>query len=143
MHMKRPIILPKKSWLTDLIVTEYHWKYKHQNHQTVMNEVQQKFDIPGLRSACHRVRNNCFRCSLHQFWKKWLASYLPTLTRRSKWFETQPPLQLGDLVLIVDDALPRGCWPKGRIVQLVPSKDGTTRRVHVQLANKKIIERMV
>ena len=68
--MKRPIILPKKFWLTDLIVTECHRKYKHQNHQTVMNEVQQKFDIPGLRSACHRVPNNCQKGCLRKAYPK-------------------------------------------------------------------------
>ncbi|XP_049294136.1 uncharacterized protein LOC125769445 [Anopheles funestus] len=65
-NTKRPIILPKRSWVTDLVVAEYHWKYKHQNHQTVMNEVRQRFDIPALRSACHRVRSNCFICRIRQ-----------------------------------------------------------------------------
>ena len=52
------------------------------------------------------LRNNWKTLHLYadQFWQKWLASYLPTLTHRSKWFVSQPPLKLGDLVLIVDDS---------------------------------------
>uniref|UniRef100_A0A182VT46 Integrase catalytic domain-containing protein n=1 Tax=Anopheles minimus TaxID=112268 RepID=A0A182VT46_9DIPT len=373
-EMKRPIILPKTGHLTDLIIDDYHRRYQHANHQTVMNEVRQKFDVPALRSACHRIRNNCAKCKIriatptvpmmcelpaarlspfcrpfsftgidyfgpflvavgrrqekrwgvlftcltiraihievasslstssciialrnfiarrgtpleiysdrgtnfiganrelkeamakintnelievmhlpdtkwnfnppaaphfggawerlvqtvkrtlnnmqftrtpsdavftnwlievemivnsrpltqvpveneeeapltpnhfilgssagtkplsilddstaclrnnwkasqsyaNVFWRKWVASYLPTLTRRSKWFQTQRTLKEDDLVLIVDDNLPRGCWPKGRVVRTVPSKDGEIRQVHVKLANGKVLER--
>uniref|UniRef100_A0A182S0G2 DUF5641 domain-containing protein n=1 Tax=Anopheles funestus TaxID=62324 RepID=A0A182S0G2_ANOFN len=72
--------------------------------------------------------------------RKRVASYLPTLTRRSKWFQPQLPLREGDRVLLVDDALPRGCWPMLRI-SLLPSKDGVVRSVHVQLGTRKILER--
>lgn len=41
------------------------------------------------------------------FWKKWVSEYLPTLTRRTKWFQPVKPIQEGDLVLIVDGNLPR------------------------------------
>uniref|UniRef100_A0A2M4AV77 Putative bel-2 cq-i n=1 Tax=Anopheles triannulatus TaxID=58253 RepID=A0A2M4AV77_9DIPT len=75
------------------------------------------------------------------FWKKWVASYLPTLTRRSKWHQPAKPLQEGDLAVVVDASLPRGCWPVGRIVKLVPSKDGTVRRVLVKTARGKVLER--
>ena len=40
------------------------------------------------------------------FWKKWLAEYLPTLTRRTKWFQPVRPLEVGDLVVIADNNLP-------------------------------------
>ncbi|XP_035892319.1 uncharacterized protein LOC118503306 [Anopheles stephensi] len=63
---KRPIILLKAGKVTDLIVDDYHRRYRHQNFQTVMNEVRQKYDIPALRSACHRVRASCQFCRVRK-----------------------------------------------------------------------------
>lgn len=59
---KRPIILDKHHHVTNLIVYFYHKKYKHLNHQTVLNEIKQKFWIPGLRSIINSMRNNCQQC---------------------------------------------------------------------------------
>ncbi|XP_055918440.1 uncharacterized protein LOC129950533 [Eupeodes corollae] len=42
-----------------------------------------------------------------RFWKRWIAEYLPTLTRRTKWLTPAKPLEVGDLVLIVDPTNPR------------------------------------
>ncbi|XP_065074988.1 uncharacterized protein LOC135698779 [Ochlerotatus camptorhynchus] len=67
-----------------------------------------------------------------EFWRKWLMEYLPTLTRRSKWFQPTKPIEEGELALIVDNNLPRNCWPRGRIVNVVRSEDGQVRRVTVQ-----------
>ena len=69
------------------------------------------------------------------FWKKWLAEYLPTLTRRTKWFQPVRPLEVGDLVVIADNNLPRNCWPKGRVISVVVAKDGQVRQATVQTAN--------
>lgn len=46
---KRPIILDRHHYVTYLIVYFYHQKYKHLHHQTVLNEVNQKYHIPKLR----------------------------------------------------------------------------------------------
>ncbi|XP_058811034.1 uncharacterized protein LOC131675923 [Topomyia yanbarensis] len=36
------------------------------------------------------------------FWKLWLQDYLPTLTRRTKWFNEVKPIQVNDIVVIID-----------------------------------------
>ncbi|XP_062714068.1 uncharacterized protein LOC134290870 [Aedes albopictus] len=59
---KYPIILPRDHHTTRLIVAHYHHKLHHQNHETVINEIRQKFSIPQLRSTYTKVRNNCQRC---------------------------------------------------------------------------------
>ena len=43
------------------------------------------------------------------FWRRWLREYMPTLTERRKWrTRSQTDAQIGDLVLVVEDNLPRG-----------------------------------
>lgn len=68
------------------------------------------------------------------FWKRWIQEYLPTLTRRSKWFEKGPEMKEGDLVIIVDHNFAKNTWLKGRIQQTYPGKDGITRVVDVKTA---------
>ncbi|XP_062714759.1 uncharacterized protein LOC134291266 [Aedes albopictus] len=63
---KKPIILPQKHQTTRLIVAHYHLKYHHLNHETVINEVRQKFRIPRLRVCYEQVRKNCQQCKNQQ-----------------------------------------------------------------------------
>ncbi|XP_058122779.1 uncharacterized protein LOC131293715 [Anopheles ziemanni] len=48
---KRPIILPRRHYVTELLIHSYHSKYKHANHQTVVNEVRLKYHIPQLKAT--------------------------------------------------------------------------------------------
>ncbi|XP_062538842.1 uncharacterized protein LOC134207140 [Armigeres subalbatus] len=75
------------------------------------------------------------------FWKLWVRSYLPTITRRTKWFTPAKPIAVGDLVIIVDPKLPRNCWPKGRVIATCPASDGQVRWATVRTASGGIYER--
>lgn len=66
------------------------------------------------------------------FWRRWVSEYLPTITRRTKWFAPVKPISVGDIVIIVDPKLPRNCWPKGRVLDTKVSKDGQVRQATVQ-----------
>ena len=70
----------------------------------------------------------------NRFWQRWIAEYLPNLTRRTKWFRPAMPIAEGDIVIVVDETLPRNCWPRGRVVRTIRSKDGQVRRALVQTA---------
>ncbi|XP_062714227.1 uncharacterized protein LOC134290998 [Aedes albopictus] len=59
---KHPVILPRDHPTTKLIIAHFHQRFHHQNHETVINEVRQKFSIPQLRSTYAKVRNSCQRC---------------------------------------------------------------------------------
>ncbi|XP_072392352.1 uncharacterized protein [Diabrotica undecimpunctata] len=61
---KRPIILPRGSRLTLLIIEDYHKRYHHRNHEIVVNEIRQKFYIPKLRQLVKKIRTNCQNCKV-------------------------------------------------------------------------------
>ncbi|XP_058456399.1 uncharacterized protein LOC131433814 [Malaya genurostris] len=62
--VKNPILLPRQHYITTLIVDEFHKRYHHQNHQTVLNELKQKFYIPRVRTLYTRIRRNCQLCKI-------------------------------------------------------------------------------
>jgi hypothetical protein len=70
----------------------------------------------------------------YAFWKRWLDEYLPTIAIRTKWFDDNKPLNVGQLVLIVDPTLRRGEWKRGKVVSVVQGSDGKIRAATVQTA---------
>ncbi|XP_065094629.1 uncharacterized protein LOC135715158 [Ochlerotatus camptorhynchus] len=57
-----PIVLPKKHPVTTLVVQFVHQHYHHLNHESIVNELRQKYRIPQLRSVCNKVRRQCQFC---------------------------------------------------------------------------------
>lgn len=60
--LRRPIILPRRHHVTELILHAYHVKYRHCNHRTVVNEVRARYYIPRVLAEYNRVRNSCQHC---------------------------------------------------------------------------------
>ncbi|XP_062533635.1 uncharacterized protein LOC134202633 [Armigeres subalbatus] len=52
-----PIILPR-----DHHITRITNKYHHQNHNTVINELRQRYSIPRLKTACNETCRCCQQC---------------------------------------------------------------------------------
>jgi hypothetical protein len=82
--------------------------------------------------VCQRKLWRITQALTEQFWKRWTKEYLPTLTRRTKWYDPVKSIQKGDVVILVDDQLPRNSWPLGRIVEVFPGRDGVIRVVEVK-----------
>ena len=68
------------------------------------------------------------------FWQRWRREYLPSLTVRHKWKTEGREIKAGDLVLLVEDNLPRGVWPLGRVIRTIPGADGRVRAAEVKTA---------
>ncbi|KAJ0178483.1 hypothetical protein K1T71_006306 [Dendrolimus kikuchii] len=66
------------------------------------------------------------------FWTRWRSEYLHTLQQRFKWNSKTEPPKLNDLVLIKEDNLPPLHWKRGRLVKLLPGKDGVVRVAEVK-----------
>ena len=69
------------------------------------------------------------------FWKRWTKEYLPTLQIRSKWLKTKENLQVGDIVLMLDETLPRNQWPLARVTEIHTSDDGLVRSVKIKTSS--------
>ncbi|XP_055604565.1 uncharacterized protein LOC129752812 [Uranotaenia lowii] len=61
-----PIILPRGHVITLRLLQQYHERFGHANRETVFNEVNQKFCIPGLRRAIRLVAKDCMWCKVHR-----------------------------------------------------------------------------
>lgn len=69
---------------------------------------------------------------LAHFWQRWQVEYLTTLQERKKWRREKENVKVGLLVLIRNENLPPAQWRLGRIVELLPGKDGLVRNVIVK-----------
>ncbi|XP_077974796.1 uncharacterized protein LOC144430654 isoform X2 [Styela clava] len=67
-----------------------------------------------------------------EFWRRWIKEYLPTITRRSKWTKGRDNFKVDDMVLLVDESIPRGRWTVGRVINTFPDKHGLVRSVLVR-----------
>lgn len=72
----------------------------------------------------------------NKWWKRWVAEYLPDLVRRTKNFVPMEPLKVGDVVIICDNTLEANSWPKARVIEVFPGKDGQVRSAMVQTSDK-------
>jgi hypothetical protein len=71
------------------------------------------------------------------FWVRWRKQYLPLLQERQKWTRSSRPLKPNDLVLVVDQLLPRNLWSTGRVTEVYPDNDGNVRSAKVKIAKYK------
>lgn len=69
------------------------------------------------------------------FWKRWRHEYLLTLQERQKWHVKGRNLSVGDVVLIIDENVPRCHWPLGRVDHVKLSQDGLVRSVTLKCGN--------
>ena len=53
----------------------------------------------------------------NEFWRRFIKEYITSLNKRTKWFRDQRNFEVGDLVLIHQNNIPRSHWPLGRITK--------------------------
>ncbi|XP_038069094.1 uncharacterized protein LOC119738319 [Patiria miniata] len=75
---------------------------------------------------------------VNEFWARWKKEYLHTLQVRQKWTKEKPEVKVGDVVIIMDDNLPRNQWQLGRVTEVFPSTDGHVRRAKLAVADSTL-----
>ena len=78
----------------------------------------------------------------NHYWKRWKQEYLHHLTERNKWYKEEPPLQLGDIVLVSEDNVCRGKWPLAIVAEVHPGRDGFVRTA-TERKEKSVLKRPV
>ncbi|XP_053395546.1 uncharacterized protein LOC128555836 [Mercenaria mercenaria] len=74
----------------------------------------------------------------NEFWSRWRKEYVQNLQVRQKWIRPVSNCCIGDIVLIVDECLPRNQWRMGRIteVTICTDDDGLVRKVKLLIGTK-------
>lgn len=63
---RTPILLPKKSHVTDLLIDSYHRKSMHLGVSQTLSMVRHTYWIPQGRSEVKRVLRRCTICKRHE-----------------------------------------------------------------------------
>lgn len=69
------------------------------------------------------------------FWKSWQHDYLNTLQQRYKWADRKANLNVGDMVIIVQENISPAYWHMGRILSVSVGRDGLVRSALVRTHN--------
>ena len=77
------------------------------------------------------------------FWNRWMREWVPSLSSRKKWYNSQTNLQVGDIVMLISTENPRAHWPLGKVIEVYPGKDGYVRSVKLQVGEKKLVRPIV
>ena len=64
-------------------------------------------------------------------WQRFHKEIKPMLGPRKKWSHERENLRPDDVVLELDEDLPRGVWRLMRVTRVIPSADGLVRSVEV------------
>ena len=65
-----------------------------------------------------------------------MREMLPNLKRCNKWTDVRPDIKEGDIILVMDPATLRGCWPLARVERAHPGRDGRVRVVDVRVGSR-------
>jgi hypothetical protein len=76
-------------------------------------------------------------------WKRFQEEVIPMLGPRKKWCVEVENLRENDVVMEMDDNLPRGVWRLLRVNKIFPSVDGLVRKVEVIGPNGKTYSRPI
>ena len=80
----------------------------------------------SLRNRWRRIQE-----VLRHFWERWKREMLPLLHNRRKWLYPVTNLKVKDIVIVVDNKLPRGQWRFGKVIDVYPGSDGLVRTAKI------------
>ena len=72
-----------------------------------------------------------------KFWSRWSREYLLSLQERSKWHHPSRSVEVGDIVLIMDNAI-RNSWNLGRVTKVNKDNKGLVRIVELKTATSNL-----
>ena len=76
-----------------------------------------------------------------QFWHRWRKEYLSNIILRQRWHAPRRNVDVGDIVIIKEEDVPRNEWKLAKVVEAHEDDDGLVRRVTVQVGERKFGQR--
>ena len=67
----------------------------------------------------------------NEFWSRWRKEFLHSLQERPKWNKSCRNLEIGDIVLLMDEGEIRSNWKLGRVTNIYPDEAGLVRSVEL------------
>ncbi|XP_023204623.1 uncharacterized protein LOC111611627 [Xiphophorus maculatus] len=71
----------------------------------------------------------------NEFWTRWKREYLLNLQQRNKWYKTQRNAKINDIVILMDNSLPRNEWRLAKVTKVFPSEDGVIRKLELLMSD--------
>ncbi len=78
---------------------------------------------------------------VNQFWSRWRKEFLSTLQERKLWNNVRRNMQVGDIVLIKEDNIPRNLWRMACVNETYVDDDGLVRKVKLTVADPSLNQR--
>ena len=66
-----------------------------------------------------------------------MRCFAPNLLPRNKWYQARENLQIGDLVLELDNNHKRGKWKMAVVVRTYPGQDSLIRKVRIKTKDRE------
>ena len=73
-----------------------------------------------------------------QFWRRYYKEYVPLLMARQKWLFKERSLRPGDVVLVVDNSVPRNHWSLGKVDSVKEDDGNLVRSATVKICRNKL-----
>ena len=69
-------------------------------------------------------------------WERWLKEFVPELNVKQKWLRNGRAIIVGDVVLYMEQGMPRNQWPLGCVTAVHPGLDGVVRVLDIKMQGK-------
>lgn len=79
------------------------------------------------RGSCAKLFSDC-----GTNWDRWSKEYLQKFHVRTEWMQSTPSVKVGTMALVIDERLPPGKWPLGRVIKIFPGRDGLVQAVTIK-----------
>ena len=146
----RPLTYVHEDFQSSFVLTPSHFLTGSYNNAIPFDTDDSDEYIPKLDSAQELLvywRKN--QKQLQMFWKSWIQDYLlnlrETLPLNHKGPRSQVlrQPQIGKIVLVKNEHIPRRAWKLAKVDELILSRDNQVRSVKLQLPNKGILDRPI
>ncbi|GBP19149.1 hypothetical protein EVAR_83462_1 [Eumeta japonica] len=137
--LNRPAVLSGDSSIAKLIIKHYHERFNHGNHNTVMNEIRQRYYITSLRSKLRKIAYECQWCRINRSLPKMPSAEGDLPPERLR--HHQPPFKCTGIDYVGPMSVTIGRRHEKRYGALFTCL--TTRAVHIELAESLSSDSMI